>query len=92
MARTDPDVTIAVTVPPWVAERLSALIDPGQGLADLPAVVGRLLDHVQQGVYRRGAWEREWLCQAFGDRWLERMEPDPGSPYHDRPRRPGRGR
>ncbi len=31
-------------------------------------VVGQLVDHAQQGVYRPGAWERAWLCQAFGDR------------------------
>ena len=42
-------------------------------------VIMELIDHAQQGVYRPGAWERDWLCQAFGDDWLERLEP--GDPY-----------
>jgi hypothetical protein len=83
-----PDITVTLTLPAWEADRLSALIDPDQGLPDLEAVIGTLLDHVQQGVCRRGAWERSWLCSAFGEDWLERLEPDPGSPHHDRVRRP----
>jgi hypothetical protein len=42
-------------------------------------VVGRLVDHAQQGVYRPGAWERDWLRQAFGDDWTVFLEP--GDPY-----------
>jgi hypothetical protein len=42
-------------------------------------VVARLIDHVQQGIYRPGAWERDWLCQAFGHEWLEQLVP--GDPY-----------
>jgi len=42
-------------------------------------VIGRLADHAQQGVYRPGAWERDWLRQAFGDNWTEYLEP--GDPY-----------
>jgi hypothetical protein len=57
-------------------------------------VVDKLLDHVRQGVYRPGAWERGWLCQAFGDDWTEYLEP--GDPYgrancesiFQRPKRP----
>lgn len=30
-------------------------------------VISQLIDHAQQGVYRPGAWERDWLRQAFGD-------------------------
>lgn len=86
---SDDDVTIPVTIPAWEAERLSALVGPAAGIPDLEAVVYQLLDHAQQGVYRRGAWEREWLMQVFGDDWLKRLEPDPGLPYHDRVRRSG---
>jgi hypothetical protein len=67
-----------------MAARLNVLIDAGQGRPDLAAVVDEILDHVQQGVYRPGAWERLWLCQALGEDWLERVEPDPGTPF-DRP-------
>lgn len=42
-------------------------------------VVVKLIDHAQQGVYRPGAWERDWLIQAFGDDWTEYLEP--GDPY-----------
>lgn len=42
-------------------------------------VVLRLIDHAQQGVYRPGAWERNWLMQAFGDDWTEHLES--GDPY-----------
>lgn len=72
-----PEVVIPVTLPQWEAERLSALIDPDQGLPDLEAVIYQLLDHAQQGVYRSGAWERSWLQQVFGHKWTERMEPAP---------------
>jgi hypothetical protein len=59
-------------------------------------VVGELIDHAQQGVYRPGAWERPWLSQAFGDEWLARLEP--GDPYgrsgsgsmFNRPRKAGK--
>ena len=57
-------------------------------------VVLELIDHAQQGVYRPGAWERDWLIQAFGNGWTEYLEP--GDPYgrancehiFRRPRRP----
>ena len=88
-----PDITI--TVSDKVAERLTALIDPEQGLPDLAAVIGELADHAQQGVYRPAAWERSWLCSVFGDEWAERLEPDTrpemlsgdGRVIFDRPKR-----
>jgi hypothetical protein len=61
-------------------------------------VVFELIDHAQQGVYRPGAWERDWLRQAFGDDWTAYLEP--GDPYgrencesiFQRPKRPRSGR
>jgi hypothetical protein len=47
--------------------------------ADVEGVVRQLIDHAQQGVYRPGAWERQWLVQTFGDGWIEHLEP--GDPY-----------
>lgn len=50
------------------------------GVIDDPVVViMSLIDHAQQGVYRPGAWEREWLIQAFGDLWTEKLVA--GDPY-----------
>lgn len=56
--------------------RLLAVLDEG---GNLKAVLAQLIDHAQQGVYRPGAWEREWLTQVFGDEWQNRLEP--GDPY-----------
>ena len=56
-------------------------------------VIYELIDHAQQGVYRPGAWERDWLCQAFGDDWIEHMEAGdpygrPNSPMFQSPKKP----
>lgn len=48
-------------------------------LGDPREVLARLADHASQGVYRPGAWEREWLHQAFGDSWEKHLEP--GDPF-----------
>jgi hypothetical protein len=70
-----PEITITVT--DEVAERLAVLADPsGIGVPDPAQVIYQLTDHAQQGVYRPGAWEREWVCQAFGYDWTERLVPD----------------
>ena len=42
-------------------------------------VILQLIDHAAQGVYRPGSWERPWLIQAFGDEFVEKLEP--GDPY-----------
>jgi len=66
-----PEITITVT--DEVAARLAVLAAPAGTVADVLAL---LADHAQQGVYRFGSWEHRWVCQVFGDEWLERMEPD----------------
>jgi hypothetical protein len=87
MTTPQPDeISIQLNIPASVAKRLAVLIDHDEGLPDLAAVIGRLLDHVQQGVYRPGSWERGWLEQARGDSWQERLESDPDAPMLDRPR------
>lgn len=43
-------------------------------------VLHTLIDHVQQGVYRPGSWEREWITRV----WLEEEFMEflvPGCPY-----------
>ena len=67
---------ITITVSDEVAARLAVLGGSGQSGATAAEVVAVLVDHAQQGVYRPGAWEREWLCQAFGYDWTARLVPD----------------
>ena len=73
-------VSLTVQLPDEWVRNLEALVDPDRGLDDVAAVLVELADHAQQAVYRPGAWEREWLCQAFGNEWLDRLEPDPEHP------------
>jgi hypothetical protein len=63
-----------------VAALLATLSDTG----DVQEVVEQLIDHAQQGVYRPGAWEREWLCQAFSGDFIRKLEW--GDPYNNDPR------
>lgn len=74
----EPKVTITLTFTQTVAERLAALADPSLGTRmGAEHALYRLADHAQQAVYRSGAWEREWICQALGYDWLANLEPDP---------------
>ena len=83
-------VPIAVRLPAEWVRNLRVLVDPASGLDDLAGVLTELADHAQQGVYRPGAWEREWLCRAFGYDWLERLEADPEHPdIFERPKGSG---
>jgi hypothetical protein len=81
-------ISITVQLPGDWVRNLEALVDPDRGLDDVAAVLAELADHAQQAVYRPGAWEREWLCQALGWEWLDRLEPDPEHPdIFERPRK-----
>ncbi|WP_425400377.1 hypothetical protein [Aeoliella sp.] len=42
--------------------RLAAL----SGYTSIENLIDRLLDHVDQGITRPGAWERDWLAQIVG--------------------------
>lgn len=55
-------------------------------LGDPKEVIGELVDHAQQGVYRPGSWERGWLEQVFGDEWQAKLEADPEAPFFQRPK------
>ena len=68
--------TIALEVDGTVYGLLKVLAEDGLTVED---VVGLLIDHAQQGVYRPGSWERHWLMQAFGDKWIKGLEP--GDPH-----------
>lgn len=90
-------VKLTIEIADQVANLLAVLHD-GK-LSGEPAVrdvLLRLIDHAQQGVYRPGAWERGWVCQAFGDEWTARMAPDDsrlvdGRAVFERPRRGATG-
>jgi hypothetical protein len=70
---------IAIDVDETVYGLLEVLTRGPYGPESVKSVIHELIDHAQQGVYRPGAWERGWLCQAFGDGWTAYLEP--GDPY-----------
>jgi glutamine synthetase type III len=75
---TEPgQVTVTLSFSRRAAARLVALADPNWTERTIEAVLYELADHAQQAVFRPGSWQREWACQAFRERWLENLEPDP---------------
>ena len=79
MAKPAKPLKVAVTLSPEQLKWLLVLGDPAE-------VLEELVDHVCQGVYRPGAWEREWLCKALGYEWIGRLEPDPRCDWRERPK------
>jgi len=67
------EITLRLT--PEVYRLLAVLDDAG----NVENVIMDLIDHAQQGVYRPGAWERDWLERAFGTDWQSKLQP--GDPY-----------
>lgn len=55
--------------------RIERLVEVRGG--DLEAFVSEILDHVDQGIYRSGSWERGWLAQCLGEECIEDAY-DPG--------------
>jgi hypothetical protein len=74
-----PKKTITIEIDPILYDLLQVLTCGPYAPESVEGVVMELIDHAQQGVYRPGAWERGWLCQAFGDEWTAYLEP--GDPY-----------
>jgi len=82
-------MTVTIKVDEKTAERLRVLLQPDVSAitaADVVSVIVQLIDHAQQGVYRPGAWERGWICQAFGDAWIDYVESDTAAPMFDVPK------
>lgn len=48
-------------------------------LGKVEHVLAKLADHAAQGVRRPGAWENEWIKQAFGNEFEDRIEQDPAT-------------
>jgi hypothetical protein len=76
-------VKITIELPDELAQLLAVLDERGRPEAALLELAVRAVD----GVCRPGAWERQWLHQAFGDEWEERLEPDPQAHWRQRPRK-----
>jgi len=74
-----PRKRITIEIDDIVYGLLEVLTRGRYGAASVEAVVHQLIDHTQQGIYRPGSWEREWLRQVFGEDWIEHLEP--GDPY-----------
>jgi hypothetical protein len=80
-ANTQPNLTsplhmqITLEIDDTTASLLATLSENGS----VPEILETLIDHAAQGVYRPGAWEREWLCQIFGDDFVDKLEP--GDPF-----------
>jgi hypothetical protein len=72
-------VRVTLEIDPTVHELLAVLTRSECGPENVEGVILKLIDHAQQGVYRPGAWEREWLCEAFGHTWTKNLEW--GDPY-----------
>jgi hypothetical protein len=75
----EPTVSITLELSQRVADLLTVLTTGEYAPDDLQGVLMELIDHAQQGVARPGAWERGWLTQAFGEDWLDALEPDTGN-------------
>lgn len=84
MRKEEERLRVTINIARTHAELLGLLDDAGGGDTQplemrVMRVLLQLVDHAQQGVYRNGAWERQWVCQVFGEFWLDRTEP--GDPY-----------
>ena len=87
--QTSHSITVKISE---VEHRLLSVLCDGVAFTCVEDIVLELIDHAQQGVYRPGAWERDWLCRAFGDDWTRHMQPGdpygrPDSPMFQRPKK-----
>jgi hypothetical protein len=72
MSRHKVQVTIELSV-----ESVEMLALVGAGATELDraeSALAQLADHATQGIYRPGAWERQWLVQVFGDDFVAKLE------------------
>lgn len=87
-------MTITVAIDQITYSLLEVLTKADDGAHPTIAdVIVQLIDHVQQGIYRPGSWERGWLEQIFPCDWQQHLEPGdpygrPDSPMFQRPKRP----
>ncbi|WP_437804527.1 hypothetical protein [Sorangium sp. So ce693] len=68
---------VTIELDDTTAAYLRVLSDDGTAEETL----SRLALHAADGVRRPGAWERGWVCQAFGDDWNDRVTQDPSVPH-----------
>ena len=82
--REDETRTLTISLPrQWweIIDRLVAADDYSNTVDDF---VARLLDHVQQGVYRSGDWERGWLCSVVSEEVIEAAYDPEDDPINQR--------
>jgi hypothetical protein len=79
------DTQVVVSLSPRVLaslEHLARSIAPLYPGMDAAGVLAELADRVDDGVRRRGSWERNWLRSAFPLEAMEASEePDPEAPW-----------
>ncbi|HET8542491.1 MAG TPA: hypothetical protein VFL83_21635 [Anaeromyxobacter sp.] len=86
-------VALKLELRPETVELLEVLRGVGPNARTVAEVVRHLVASAVAGVQRPGSWERPWLAQAFGEAWIEKLEPDPDAPaWHERPIRRERRR
>lgn len=59
--------TLKITLDAESWARIDRLVAAHEYCDTVEDFVTELMDHVQQGVYRSGSWERGWLEQAVSD-------------------------
>ena len=67
--------TIELDLPDDVWKRIERLAGGMQwvdGMQPVEGLLTHLIDHIQQGVYRSGAWEREWLSQCVDEAAIQK--------------------
>lgn len=81
-------VTIRVELEPEVVAYLEVLAKSFP-LGE-PTTVAGVLQHLAwsaaDGCRRPGAWERQWVLQAFGDRFRELLKPDDSCAFFEVPK------
>jgi len=79
------DLILTVTISPSTLaslEHLARSLAPLYPGMDASGVLAELADRVDDGVRRRGSWDRSWLRSAFPLDALEASEqPDPEAPW-----------
>jgi hypothetical protein len=69
---------LTIEIDDTTAAYLRVLSDDGRP----EQVLERLAGHAADGVRRPGAWEREWVIQAFGDDWEDKVTQDPAVRFY----------
>jgi hypothetical protein len=81
-AQRKPNFTLRMQITLEIDDTTASLLATLSESGSVTSVVETLIDHAAQGVYRPGAWEREWTAQVFGYDFVDKLEP--GDPFGGR--------